>query len=88
VNDYEGIGGYEQYRDDLRLAYLATVEIPGGALRALRMPVLRSRRLRLERAGRADAEWLGQALDRAGRDLGSRIRVRPDGTLILKRARR
>jgi hypothetical protein len=36
INDYEGISGYEKYRDDLRLMYLASVDA-NGALVGLRM---------------------------------------------------
>jgi poly-gamma-glutamate capsule biosynthesis protein CapA/YwtB (metallophosphatase superfamily) len=73
INDYEGISGYESYRDELRLLYLATVRPATGALVGLRMVPLRSRRLRLRRAGRADAEHLRRVLDRISRPFGTRI---------------
>ena len=47
VNDYEGIRGYERFRDDLRLLYLATLENGTGRLSSLRMVPLRARRLTL-----------------------------------------
>ncbi|MFR9802348.1 CapA family protein [Pseudonocardia sp. RS010] len=75
VDDYEGVSGYEEYRADLRLAYLATLDPTTGALRRLRMVPLRSRRLRLQRASAEDAEWLAATLDRAGRPYGSRVRT-------------
>ena len=28
INDYEGIGGHERFRDDLRLLYLVTLDAP------------------------------------------------------------
>jgi poly-gamma-glutamate synthesis protein (capsule biosynthesis protein) len=72
VNDYEGIGGYERYRDELRLVYLARFDPDGTGLLGLRMVPLRARRMRLEPATAADARWLA---GRLGLDLGA------DGTL-------
>jgi poly-gamma-glutamate synthesis protein (capsule biosynthesis protein) len=84
VNDYEGIGGHEEFRSDLRLLHLAAVDPATGALTGLRMVPLRARRLRLERASRADAAWLGQVLDRTSRGFGSRVDLAGDGTLALR----
>ena len=57
VNDYEGIQPYRAFRDDLRVLYFASLDA-GGDLSALRMVALRVRRMRLERAGHEDTEWL------------------------------
>lgn len=84
VNDYEGIGGHEHYRDDLRLLYLASVETGTGRLAGLRMVPLRARRMRLEHATDEDAGWLRGVLDRYGRPLGTRTGQEPDGTLTLR----
>lgn len=84
IDDYEGIRGYEEYRDELRLLYL--VEIRGGEPPRVRMVPLRARRMRLERAGRRDAEWLAGVLDRTGRRLGSRVGLDDDGVLTLRAA--
>jgi poly-gamma-glutamate capsule biosynthesis protein CapA/YwtB (metallophosphatase superfamily) len=73
INDYEGISGYESYRDELRLLYLAAVRWGTGALVGLRMAPMRSRRMRLRRAGRGDAEHLRRVLDRISRPFGTRI---------------
>ncbi|MFF9815504.1 CapA family protein [Streptomyces sp. NPDC014006] len=80
IDDYEDITGYERYRDDLRLAFLATVERDTGALARLRMLPLRSRRMRLERAPREDREWLRAVLDRISE--GVRIGLGDDGVLV------
>ncbi|WP_413098830.1 CapA family protein [Streptomyces sp. Inha503] len=84
VDDYEGIGGYERYRDDLRLLYFPELDPDTGRLVSLRMVPLRSRRMRLERTGHDDAAWLGGTLDRVGAFLGSHIDVRPDDVLTLR----
>ncbi|MFI1164181.1 CapA family protein [Streptomyces sp. NPDC020801] len=84
VDDYEGIGGYERYRDDLRLLYLVSAESGTGRLTGLRMVPLQARRMRLEHASDEDTEWLRTALDRCGRDFGSRIEHGEDGTLTVR----
>lgn len=80
VNDYEGIGGYEEYRDDLRLLYQVTLR-PDGALQKVRLSPYRSRRLRLERAGPGEVDWLQRTLDRVSRPFGARVR-RTDSDLL------
>ena len=46
IDDYEGIGGHESYRPDLRLLYLISIDPGRGELAALRMLPLRVRRMR------------------------------------------
>ncbi|MFC0506244.1 CapA family protein [Micromonospora costi] len=77
VDDYEGIGGAEVYRPDLRLLWLPTLDAATGELRTLRAVPLRIRRLRLERAEPAETRWLAGLLDR----LGHRFEVDADGLL-------
>jgi poly-gamma-glutamate synthesis protein (capsule biosynthesis protein) len=81
IDDYEGITGYEEYRDDLRLGYLVSVEADTGALAGLRMFPLQARRMRLESAGEQDRAWLRSTLDRVSH--GVRIGLTADGTLVL-----
>jgi poly-gamma-glutamate synthesis protein (capsule biosynthesis protein) len=80
LNDYEGISGYEGYRGDLSLMYFADVDAASGDLTRLRVVPLHMRRLRLERASTADAEWLAQTLDRESAPFGVRVR-HSDGAL-------
>jgi poly-gamma-glutamate synthesis protein (capsule biosynthesis protein) len=84
VDDYEGIAGYEEYRPDLRLAHVATLDPGSGCLVELRMTPLRARRMRLERAPREDSAWLRETLARAGRHRGASLRTDSDGTLVLR----
>ncbi|MER7518408.1 CapA family protein [Streptomyces sp. NPDC126499] len=81
VNDYEGIGGQEHYRDDLRLLHLVTVRDEDGALAEVRLVPLRSRRLRLERAPERDVRWLHDVLGRISRPYGMRISTAPEADL-------
>jgi poly-gamma-glutamate synthesis protein (capsule biosynthesis protein) len=83
IDDYEGIGGYEEYRSDLRLLYLASVEPGTGALVGLRMAPMQARRLRLRRASRADRGWLREVLDQVSHGFGSGVVGAPDGMLAL-----
>ncbi|MFE5191649.1 CapA family protein [Streptomyces sp. NPDC056628] len=84
VDDYEGIGGYESYRDDLRVLYLVSVEADTGRLVDARMVPLQARRMRLEHASPEDIEWLRAVLDRHSREFGTRVDGAPDGTLTLR----
>ena len=83
VNDYEGIGGHEEYRGDLRLLYRVRLSADGALAGADLLP-FRSRRLRLERAEASDARWLASALDGQSRRYGVRVRPTPEGLLVLE----
>jgi poly-gamma-glutamate capsule biosynthesis protein CapA/YwtB (metallophosphatase superfamily) len=73
IDDYEGITGYENYRDDLRLLYFASVAPGTGELAALVMVPVQARNMRLRRASTADAGWLAARSTRsaAASDPGS-----------------
>ncbi|WP_280438231.1 CapA family protein [Nocardia carnea] len=79
VDDYEGIGGHESYRPELRLLYLVTLVLGGPA--EVRMLPLRIRHMRLERAGPADVRWLQTRLGDISSRFGTRIDTGPDGLL-------
>jgi poly-gamma-glutamate capsule biosynthesis protein CapA/YwtB (metallophosphatase superfamily) len=84
VDDYEGVGGYEQFRDDLRLLYLASVARDTGTLATLRMVPMQARKMRLRHASAGDAEWLRRVLETISADFRSRVDREPDGALILR----
>jgi poly-gamma-glutamate capsule biosynthesis protein CapA/YwtB (metallophosphatase superfamily) len=84
LNDYEGIEGYEEYRGDLALAYLATLDPANGRLVRLEMQPFQIRRFRLNRATDEDAGWLRDTLDRECHPLGSRVDLTEEGTLRLR----
>jgi poly-gamma-glutamate capsule biosynthesis protein CapA/YwtB (metallophosphatase superfamily) len=83
VDDYEGISGHQQYRDDLRLLYFPRLDPTSGELVELRMAPLQARQMRLHRASDSDARWLRKTLDKVSRRFGSRIDLRSDGLLTL-----
>ncbi len=83
LNDYEGIGGYEEFRDDLVLMYFPTFEARTGRLFRFEMSPLRIRRFRLTRPPPSDGAWLRAMLDRECRRFGHRVTLR-DGVLVLE----
>src|SRR5262249_14741720 len=72
LTDYEAIGGHEQFRGDLGLLYLATLD-PGGALAALEMVPTRMHRLRITRAPSEGLRWLAATLARCSEPLGRSV---------------
>ncbi|SEM34864.1 CapA family protein [Rhodococcus maanshanensis] len=84
INDYEGIGGYERFRDDLRPLYLVTLDARSHELRELRIVPMQSRRMRLRRASAADTRWLRGVLDGLGRDFGTRVDPGGGGALVAR----
>ena len=81
IDDYEGIGGHESFRGDLRLLYLTCTDSATGELISLRMIPLRVRRMQLERASQADAEWLRTTIEHTSHRFGIRVAARPDDLL-------
>ncbi len=81
IDDYEGIGGHESFRGDLRLLYLVDIDPVGGEGISLRMIPLHVRRMRLERASQADAEWLRKTIEHTSRRFGIGVAARSDDLL-------
>jgi poly-gamma-glutamate synthesis protein (capsule biosynthesis protein) len=73
ITDYEGIKGYESFRDDLVLMYLPVLRARDGVLQRLTMLPFQLRRLRLNRATKPDAEWLCRILQRECRRFGGGV---------------
>ncbi|WP_334079111.1 CapA family protein [Microbulbifer sp. M83] len=63
INDYEGIGGQEEFRPDLRVLYCVELK-EDGELKSLELIPFQSRRLRLEWAPEMDRRWIRKELDR------------------------
>ncbi|MGW7466060.1 CapA family protein [Streptomyces xantholiticus] len=84
IDDYEGITGYEQYRDDLRPMYLVSVEPDTGRLADVRITPLQARQMRLRHASHEDTRWLRALLDRIGRGFRPSADSDPEGTFVLR----
>ncbi|GAB6068448.1 CapA family protein [Methylothermus subterraneus] len=83
LNDYEGIGGYEEYRSDLGLMYFPTLEVKSGRLLSLRMVPTQVRKFQIHRAPEEGVRWLVETLNREGERLGTAVKLEPDGSLAL-----
>jgi poly-gamma-glutamate synthesis protein (capsule biosynthesis protein) len=83
INDYEGIAGYEDYRDDLVLMYFADISPMNMNLVALELVPLQIQKFRLIRPSRSDVDWLQQMLDHESRKFGARVALRQTGRFIL-----
>jgi poly-gamma-glutamate capsule biosynthesis protein CapA/YwtB (metallophosphatase superfamily) len=84
INDYEGIGGYEEFRGDLRLLYFASVAADTGTLATLHMVPMQATKMRLCHAATDDRTWMQAVLERISHRFGSRISHQPDDALILQ----
>jgi len=83
IDDYEGIEGYEQYRDDLVLLYFAALSQKDGLV-GLEMTPMQIGKMRLTRPGPADTAWLRGALERVSAPYGSHVDLQANGTLVLR----
>lgn len=84
LNDYEGIGGYEEFRDDLTLMYFLSVDPDGGELKSLTMTPMRIRNFRLNHPSPQDVEWLAALLDRESHRFGTEVEADEEGRLHLR----
>ena len=84
INDYEGISGHEAFRGDLSLMYFPQIESDSGRLLRLQLVPMQMRRLRVQRASDADAQWLRELIDREGRRFGTRAQPGADGCIELR----
>ena len=84
INDYEGIGGDEEWRGDLGAMYFATIAPRDGTLAGLRVVPMHMRRLRLSRPARSDEQLLAGILSRISRPYGSRFEWHDGGIIVLK----
>lgn len=83
MTDYEGIGGYERFRADLSLMYLARVEPRLDQLVEARLVPVQTRQFRLNRTSEADAKWLCALLNSLGAQFRSRVQLQGDKSLTL-----
>jgi len=84
VDDYEGIGGYEEFRDDLRVMYLVRLDAPAGRLVGARLVPLQARRFRLSRVCAEDARWLHDLSNRLGAPFGTQVQLESDNSMLLR----
>jgi poly-gamma-glutamate synthesis protein (capsule biosynthesis protein) len=73
IDDYEGISGYERYRDDLVLMFFPSLSPQTGQLEVLEMTPLQIRHMRLNRASAADRRWLCDTVNEMSRAFGTQV---------------
>jgi poly-gamma-glutamate capsule biosynthesis protein CapA/YwtB (metallophosphatase superfamily) len=83
IDDYEGIGGYAQFRSDLTLLYLVTLNRSNGALLRLVMLPMRMQRFRLNHAASEEAAWLAKVMNRESQRFAATVQLAGDGSLRL-----
>jgi len=83
IDDYEGITGYERYRDDLVLMFFPSVSQQTGRLLMLEMTPLQIRHMRLNRASLADGRWICDTVNEISRPFGAHVALTEHGALGL-----
>ena len=84
LNDYEGIGGHEEFRADLSLMYFAKVDPSTGKLLGLQMTPTKIRQFQVIRASNVDTVWLKDTLNREGTSFGTHVIAGKDNRLSLQ----
>ncbi|MCF8344849.1 MAG: CapA family protein, partial [Bacteroidales bacterium] len=83
INDYEGISGYENYRDDLSLMYFPVIDPEDGKLLDMRLYPMQIKNIKLNRASEADAKWLMERLNKEGMKLGTKFILEQDKSISM-----
>jgi len=84
LNDYEGIGGYEQFRDDLTLMYFPRISPSTGRLEELRMVPMQIKKFQTVHPILDDIRWLHGVLNRQGVGLNTLVVLNEDNSLSLR----
>jgi poly-gamma-glutamate synthesis protein (capsule biosynthesis protein) len=82
INDYEEIGGYEEFRGDLALMYFP--QLDAGSCKLIHLVPLKIARFQLHRASREDAVWLSGMLDRESMKFGTCVSLNEDNSLAVR----
>jgi poly-gamma-glutamate synthesis protein (capsule biosynthesis protein) len=83
LNDYEGIGGHEDFRPDLSLMYFANLDPTTGRLIDLQMTPTQIKRFQVKHASPGDARWLKTTLTSEGSAFGTRVEMTGGNNLKL-----
>jgi poly-gamma-glutamate synthesis protein (capsule biosynthesis protein) len=86
LNDYEGISGHEEYRGDLVLMYLISMQRSSGKLVRFEMVPFQIRQFRLSHVSKKDARWLERTMNRECARFGGHIALSETGRLTLDTA--
>ena len=81
INDYEGIGGYEEFRPELSLIYLPRLSA-SGALESILLVPMRMQRFRLNRTTAEETAWLRHLMEQQSR--GLQFEMTADGLILAR----
>ena len=84
INDYEGISGHEEYRNELTFMYFPEVNVATEKLTSLKLVPMEMKKFQLNYAVPKDALWLQSILNREGKKLGTSVRRDNDNNLWLE----
>jgi poly-gamma-glutamate synthesis protein (capsule biosynthesis protein) len=82
ISDYEGIAGYDEFRDDLVVMYFPRLDPAAGELVDLRMTPLRIRRMQLMRPSAQERDWLRERLANVSSDFGCDVTIGPEDSML------
>lgn len=85
INDYEGISGYERFRDDLPLMYFPTIDLATGNLLELKLVPMQIKNFKLNHPSQEDARWLFKTINRESKAYNASFLLNDDGTLSLEK---
>jgi poly-gamma-glutamate synthesis protein (capsule biosynthesis protein) len=83
LNDYEGIGRYNDFRDDMRLAYFVTLKPGTGCVSRVVMTPLQIHKFRLQYPSLQDQQWLQKTMVRECAYLETAVSELEDGRFEL-----
>ena len=84
IDDYEGIGGRKEFRDDLVLMYFPSLSVDDGRLVGLELVPLQIHNMRLNGVSAADQDWLLDRLNRECASFGTRVGIGSDHAIKLQ----
>lgn len=84
LNDYEGIGRYNEFRDDLTLAYFVTLNPSTGCVSRVAMTPLQIHKFRLQYPSQQDQQWLQKTMLRECSYLETAVTGLEDGRFKLE----
>jgi poly-gamma-glutamate capsule biosynthesis protein CapA/YwtB (metallophosphatase superfamily) len=85
ITDYEGITGYEEFRDDLVVMYFPSLDPETGELVDLRITPLQIRKMQLIRPSARDRDWLCERLANVSRSFGCYVTIAADESTLKVR---
>ncbi|MBS0001071.1 MAG: CapA family protein [Cyclobacteriaceae bacterium] len=71
INDYEGIGGHEEYRGDLTLMYFLDIRLQDQDLERMILIPLKIENMQLKNTSGEASQWMADMLNREGRKFNS-----------------